>query len=205
MSADGCWKCGQASEESLFCQFCNSLQPPTPDYFGFFNLDRSLNIDAGELQQRYYTLSRQIHPDCFQRGAANERQFALDATAILNDAYRTLRDPISRAEYVLKEEGFIPAERKSKRVPPELLEQVFEANMALEELRGGDTTVRPAVEQSLTAFRALREEVDREMKPLFTYYDRDGQRDVLGKIRGLLDRRSYISNLIEDLEEGLSV
>jgi molecular chaperone HscB len=200
MSADGCWKCGQASDKSLFCRFCNSLQPPTPDYFTFFSLKRSLGLDEAELQKRYYTLSRQIHPDRFQRGTPHERQFALDATAILNDAYRTLRDPVSRAEYVLKEEGFTPAERNSKRVPPELLEDVFEANMALEALRAGDASVRPEVEQALGRFRVLRGDVDRRLEPLFAEFDQSGSHDTLGKIRGLLDRRSYMSNLIEELE-----
>ena len=106
MNADGCWQCGQAPHDSLFCQFCNTLQPPAPDYFRFFGLDRQLSLDPADLQQRYYSLSRLLHPDRFQRGTPNEKRFALDATAILNDAYRTLRDPVARAEYVLKEEGF---------------------------------------------------------------------------------------------------
>ena len=64
-------------------------------------------------------------------------QHALDATARLNDAYRTLRDPMGRAMYLLKLEGFDVGEQGGKDVPPELLEEVFELNMALEEIRDG--------------------------------------------------------------------
>jgi molecular chaperone HscB len=200
MSTESCWKCGKSSSESLFCRFCNSLQPPTPDYFAFFNLDRHLNLDLDELQRRYYSLSRMIHPDRFQRGTPREKRFSLDATAILNDAFRKLRDPVARAEYVLKEEGFTPAERKSKRVPPELLEEVFEVNMALEKLRGGDLSVRPAVETALVKFRRLRDDADTELTALFAEFD-GGGREALAKIRALLDRRSYIDSLIEEVEE----
>ncbi len=201
MSTESCWKCGKSSAESLFCRFCNSLQPPTPDYFAFFNLDRHLNLDLDELQRRYYNLSRMIHPDRFQRGTPREKRFSLDATAILNDAFRKLRDPVARAEYVLKEEGFTPAERKSKRVPPELLEEVFEVNMALEKLRGGDLSLRPAVETALGKFRRLRDGADTELTALFAEYDGGGGREALAKIRALLDRRSYIDSLIEEVEE----
>jgi molecular chaperone HscB len=203
MNPEGCWKCGQASAESLFCRFCNSLQPPTPDYFAFFGLERRLSIDVDDLQRRYYSLSRLVHPDRFQRGTSNEKRFALDATAILNDAYRTLRDPVTRAEYVLKDEGVGARDRQAKRVPPELIEEVFELNMALEELRGGDAAVRPRVGQALERFRGRRDQIDRDLSPLFSEYDGAGSREVLDKIRGLLDRRSYIANLIGELEENV--
>jgi molecular chaperone HscB len=204
MNASGCWKCGQEPHDSLFCKFCNTLQPPAPDYFRFFGLDRRLGIDSAGLRQRYYSLSRLVHPDRYQSGTPNEKRFSLDATAILNDAYRTLRDPVARAEYVLKEEGIEAAERKSKRVPPELIEEVFEVNMALEQWRGGDHSVRPELEAAMSRFRGLRSEADSELEALFAEYDRSRDRDVLIRIRNLLDRRSYVSNLIGEMEEGLS-
>ncbi len=203
MNASGCWKCGEEPHDSLFCKFCNTLQRPATDYFRFFGLERKLSIDPAALQERYYRLSRQVHPDHFQNGTPNERRFSLDATAILNDAYRTLRDPVARAEYFLKEEGLEAADRKSKRVPPELLEEVFEVNMALEELRGGEVSVRSGLEAALGKFRAWCGEIDGEIGVFFAEYDRQRDRDVLMKIRNLLDRRSFISNLIGEVEEGL--
>lgn len=204
MNAASCWKCGQPSEESLFCRFCNTLQAPVPDYYKFLGLERRLSLDLDDLQKRFYGLSRLIHPDRFLQRTANERRFSLEATALLNDAYRTLKDPVARAAYVLKEEGFDIGEQKSKNVPPELLEEVFELNMALEELRGGDSSVRPQIERARNRFVSMRDEVDGELQELFVGYDRTRDRNVLVRIRGLLNRRSYIENLLGEVEKELA-
>ena len=202
MNAEGCWRCGQEPHGSLFCRFCNTLQPPAQDYYRFFDLDRRLSIDLSDLHKRYYSLSRLVHPDHFARGTPNEKRFALDATAILNDAFRTLRDPVARAEYVLKEEGIEAVHDGAKRVPPELLEDVFEVRTAIEGLRGGDTAARGTLATALDRFRALRAQADRELDTLFQQYDADGGREALVRVRAVLDRRKYIANLIEELEEG---
>src|ERR1700748_104236 len=109
------------------------------DYYGALGLAPRLSLDPGDLKKRFYERSRQWHPDRFSRASAEEQQKALDMTAVLNDAFRTLRDPVTRAEYFLKERGF----ELSKEAPPELLEEVFELNMALEEMRDGDEAARP--------------------------------------------------------------
>ncbi len=201
MSDDNCWKCGHASKESLFCSYCSSLQAPIPDYFRFMGLECKLSLDPNELQQRFYDLSRQIHPDRFLRRTPNEQRYSLEATALLNDAYRTLRDPVLRAEYVLKEEGFEVGERQSKDVPPELLEEVFELNMALEGLRGGDSAVRSELEAALARFRSIRNGIDGELRVLYASYDRDRRRETLVEIRQVLDRRRYVQNLVGEVEK----
>jgi len=202
MSA-ACWHCDQPSGESLFCRFCSSLQPPTTDYFRFFGLDRRLSLDPADLQKRFYDLSRLIHPDRYTRRPPNEQRYSLEATAILNDAYRVLRDPVSRAEYVLKEEGFDIGEQKSSNAPPELLEEVFELNMTLEELRGGEESARPLLEAELARFRSLRDGIDDEMHERFADFDRTGNRGALDEIRSLLNRRRYIHNLTGQVEREL--
>ena len=113
-----CWKCGTRSAESLFCQFCNSLQKPQLDYYRFFGMKRKLSIVPEELQKRFYSLSRLLHPDRYTQKPPTEQQHSLEATAILNDAYRILRDPVLRAEYLLKKKGFEATEPRSKNVDP---------------------------------------------------------------------------------------
>jgi molecular chaperone HscB len=204
MDAQSCWHCGNPSEESLFCKFCNILQRPQPDYFRFLGLEPKLSVDAQDLQRRFYALSRLLHPDHYQRATSTERQFSLEATAILNDAYRILRDPVARAEYILKEEGFEIGEQKSKDVPPELLEEVFDLNMALEELRGGDDSVRPQLEEARKKFFGLRRDVDDQLGELYSAHDRKKERGLLSEIRGLLNRRRYIQNLVNEVEKELA-
>ena len=108
-------------------------------FYEAFGLEPALSLDVDDLKKRFYDRSRQWHPDKFSRASAQEQEKALEMTAVLNDAFRTLREPVSRAEYFLKESGI----ELSKEAPPELLEEVFELNMALEELRDGDESTKP--------------------------------------------------------------
>lgn len=175
------------------------------DYFEVLGVQRRLALDEGEAQRRFYERSRQLHPDRFAGRSPQEQQQALDATALLNDAWRTLRDPIKRAEYVLSTEGLDVSEQRSKDVPPELLEEVFELNMALEELRGGDESVRPQLESSKLHFVELQNGIDAELARLGQQYDAGGGRETLTVIRGVLNRRRYIRNLIREVEKELNV
>ncbi len=201
---ENCWHCGHPAERSLFCQYCDHLQRPRQDYFAFLGLERRLHVDARDLEERFYRLSRLLHPDRYHRRTGRERQYSLEATAILNDAYRVLRDPVTRAEYILKQQGFDIGEQRSRDVPPELLEEVFELNMALEELRGGDASVQPQLEEARVRFVRMREEVDAELEALFEQWDRGGARGDLAEIRRLLNRRRYISNLVGEVEKELA-
>jgi molecular chaperone HscB len=199
-----CWQCGQSIDASLFCPHCKTLQPPPSDYYILLSLDRKLNLNTAELQARFYELSRQLHPDRFMRKPEAERQYSLDASSILNDAYRTLKDPVKRAQYVLSQEGFEIGEQRSKDVPPELLEEVFELNMALEEMRSGDDSARPQLESAETNFVKMLSEADHQLEAQFAKYDESRDRETLTKIRGTLNRRKYIQNLLDEVHEQLT-
>lgn len=204
MATHTCWQCETPADDSLFCQHCNGLQRPTPDYYAFFGIPKRLSVDKADLRRRFYDLSRLLHPDRFTRRPERERQYSLEATAILNDGYRILRDPVARAEYILKEQGFDVGEQRTKDVPPELLEEVFELNMALEELRGGDRSVRPQLEKAKTTFLDMRNTIDWELERLFAAYDSSADRATLQKIRTVLNRRNYVRNLVSEVEKELA-
>ena len=174
------------------------------DYYELFGIPRSLNISLADLQKRFYELSRQLHPDRFMRRPEAERRHALDMSSALNDANRTLKDPIKRAQYLLKLEGFDIGEQGSKDVPPELLEEVFELNMALEEMRGGDDSARPQLEQAESNFSGMMSDVDAQLQALFGAYDRAPRRETLSEIRGVLNRRKYIQNLLNEVHAELA-
>ncbi len=197
-SFSACWQCGQPVS-GISCPACRTLQSPPAGFFTFFGIPERLSIDNADLQKRFYDLSRQFHPDRFTRNSERERQYSLEATAILNDGYRTLRDPVKRAEYVLKQHGLDIGEQRSKNVPPELLEEVFELNMALEEMREGDESVRPQLDAARERFRGMLADVDGELEVQFRTFD-EGQ-DVLPKIRATLNRRRYIQNLVSEIEQ----
>jgi len=133
-----------------FCEACGKVQPPAPvDYFAFFGLPRKLDLDVAALEKDFYELSRKLHPDLNAQAGTQEQEWSLQQSSLLNDAHRTLKDPIKRTQYLLKLEG-VELEEQSKTatekarstgeikkqiVPPELLAEVFDLNMQLEELR----------------------------------------------------------------------
>ena len=172
----------------------------TRDYFEFFDLPRNLAIDGKDLEKRFYALSRKWHPDLFARKSQLERDESLEATALLNDGYRTLREPIARALYLLKQEGFDVAEQGSRDVPPDLLEEVFELNMAVEELRDGDESARGQLDTARQRFEAMRTELDNELQAQFALWDAGHDKAALSEIRAVLNRRKYITNLIKQTE-----
>ena len=174
------------------------------DYYAVLGIPRGLNLSVDDIQQRYYALSRELHPDRFMQKPEAERQRALDMSSALNDAYRTLKDPIKRAQYLLTLEGFDIGEQRSKDVPPELLEEVFELNMALEEMRGGDDSARPQLEQAATNFTNMLVQTDQQIHTLFAEYDASQSGDVLAQIRNVLNRRKYIQNLVSEVERTLA-
>jgi len=230
-----CWSCGDM-RAAHFCEACGRLQPATPtDYFSFFGLPRKLNIDPAMLEREFYALSRKLHPDLYASAETQEQHWSLEKSSQLNDAYRTLRGPISRTEYLLKLEG-VDLEEQSKSatekarqtgetkkqvVPPELLEEVFELNMQLEEARmnkkmGEDdeqlATELRATKQTLEAkYRAL----DDELRGYWNEWDalvekhpsgeiaESERKPVRDRMLGLLNRRSYIRNLVRDVNEVL--
>ena len=170
-------------------------------YYKALGLETKLTLDAGDLQKRFYALSRQWHPDKFTRASLDQQQKALETTALLNDAFRTLRDPVARAEYVLDAHKIAP----SKTPPPELLEEVFELNMALEEMRGGDESARPQLELARKNFTHMLSEIDHGLSVMFGRYDQGHDESLLLAIRGVLDRRRYVSNLLRDVNKELDV
>ena len=216
-----CWSCSIGHNDStLFCPHCSKIQPPPGgDYFSVFNLEPRLDLDLLALEQEFHRLSRRLHPDRFARAEENEKQWSLADTALLNDAYRTLRDPLRRTEYLLKLEGAeIGEEHAGKdrkdpsRVPADLLEEVFDLNMQLEEMRMArkmdeeDPELTVSLTAAKTKFDGLLKTVDEDLRAEWKLWDAGGaeaRHAAQEKMVALLDRRRYLSNLVRDVTETL--
>ncbi len=219
-----CWSCSVAhNDATLFCPHCSKIQPPTGgDYFSVFGLEPRLDLDLGSLEHEFHRLSRKLHPDRFARAAENEKQWSLADTALLNDAYRTLRDPITRTEYLLKLHGAEIGEehagkdRKGQadpsRVPADLLEEVFDLNMQLEEMRMSrkmgetDEQLQRSLEQAERKFDGLLDDVDLDLRDQWRVWDEgdiEARQAAQKTMVALLDRRRYLSNLVRDVTETL--
>jgi len=200
------------------------------DYFEIFSLPPHLVIDTSALEKSFYALSRRLHPDRFASRPAAEQEAALAESSRLNDAYRTLKDPIARTEYLLKLEGIELEEQssaatalarttgtaKKQVVPEDLLEEAFELNMQLEEMRAAkkfgedDPQLRKDLETAKRDFDAKLAATDASLATLHTQWDtaldaadpaaKAATRDAMV---ALLNRRSYLRNLVRDVNEAL--
>ena len=127
MSAAKCWSCGaDRALEVPLCPACGKVQPPgaAPDKFALLGLPRAFELDLAQAEDRYRALSRKLHPDRFAREGPRERRFSLEQTTLLNDAWRTLKDPARRAEHLLELRGVKVA--TDVTMTPEFLEQTLE-------------------------------------------------------------------------------
>jgi molecular chaperone HscB len=225
-----CRNCGGGAPVDVhFCPQCSQILTigRHGDYFAFLGVPRNLNLDAADLEQRFRTLSRQFHPDYFYNATPNERRASLERSSYLNDAYRTLKNPIARVEYLLGLEGFAargqadagdPAGAGAK-VPAKLLEEVFALNEELDEVRdlrqsGAAPEVwraklenaRAPIEVKQAAHEAELAELSARWDALGPNCGADGcERDaILNALRECVLERNYINNLLEGIERELS-
>ena len=195
------------------------------DYFALFDLPRHLHVDVAALEKGFYAQSRRLHPDRFAARPAAEQSAALEASSQLNDAYRTLREPIARTEYLLGLEGIQMEEQsraatdaakaagtaKKQVAPPDLLEEAFELNMQLEEMKmDPDPGVRAELEAAAAKFTAMLAETQVQLDGLWTKWDAAVDADDAAAkdaaktaMVALLNRRSYIRNLVRDVGQAL--
>lgn len=214
--ASACPYCGARSGGEHFCHECEKIQPVATgtDYFSFFGLPRKLRLDEAALEKTFYSLSRQLHPDYFMGASGEERQASMERSSMLNDAYRTLRDRVARGQYLLSLQGYKEAEKKA---PPDLLEEVFDLNMQIEELKAAKKMddeeeiagARSSLEEALKGLEEKLREIDDKLYALFADWDsavdnpatEEERNGVLDRMSELLSHRSYIRNLIRDIKE----
>ncbi|HZD31882.1 MAG TPA: Fe-S protein assembly co-chaperone HscB [Candidatus Angelobacter sp.] len=231
-----CWSCG-AMRAAHYCQECGKVQPPAPaDYFSFFGLPFKLNLDTAQLERDFYALSRKLHPDINARANVAEQDWSLEKTSQLNDAYRTLKDPITRTEYLLRLQG-VQLEEQSKAatdearksgaakkqvVPPDLLEEVFELNMQLEEMRAekkageSDPNLGRDLQGAKHNLEAKQAAMLGDLYAVWSQWDALVDRAFAGEtvaeadyvavrdqLLAILNRRTYIRNLLRDIDEVL--
>src|SRR6266481_4713280 len=193
----------------------STMQNQRTDYFAIFGLPRKLWIEMGALEQKFLQLSWKLHPDNFVSASEHERELSLRRSSELNDAYRTLRDPVGRVEYLLGIEGARKEGEHKQQAPPELLEEVFELNESLDELReakasGGDlTALRASLEAARDNFQEKLVEVDGQLQSAARDWDAAltadsaARKKIMARLNELLNRRSYIRNLVTNVQKEL--
>ncbi len=218
-----CWNCQRKRMPGLFCESCGSIQPisPNADYFSLLGLNRILAIDCERLEKTFHNLSRQLHPDYYQGKSEVEKRISLENSAFINTAYRTLRDPVERVEYLLQLEKS-PVEKNQKQPPADLFEEIFEIQEIIEELRNSKEAgldskevLKGKLEEEKKGLEAKRGGLEGCLQTLFDLWDglvkdgvpsdakKDDKKRLLEEMRVILARRSYINTIIRDIGKEL--
>ena len=214
-----CWNCHERAQGTHFCPSCGKLQQigGATDYFALFGMPRKLWIEMNALEQKFLQLSWKLHPDNFVNATEQERELSLKRSSELNDAYRVLGDPVARVEYLLGIENMRKEGEHKQKAPPELLEEVFELNESLDELReakfsGSDLgALKSRLVSAEKNFGEKLAEVDAQLQTTAREWDAliDANADdailkkLMARLNELLNRRSYIRNLVASVQKEL--
>ncbi len=218
MARSMCWHCQSAVTGEYFCERCVKVQPVSKeaDYFTCLGFPRRLTLDPKKLEAKFYEMSRTFHPDFYQTKSPAEQAISLGNAAVLNTAYRTLRDPNQRAEYLLGlEAGSVKDIRTSP--PADLFEEILELQDTLEEYRSSERDsqdsreLRVTLEAEQRALEQRKQEMEAQLQQLFTEWDQLQDRGeatsqtrverdrLLKQMRELLSNRTYITSIVNDL------
>ena len=213
-SGSKCWSCGAVAPDGDVCPECGRLQPfpAGSDHWVVLGLERRLGLDRSDLQQRFHRLNRRLHPDYFRLRSSEEQTISLEASAAVNTAYRALRDPVSRVEYLLELEGMALGAAGQAKPPSDLFEEILDLQEAGMELQTADADEAPALRARLEGSRAeleaRRAGAETELTACFPAWDAGDdatRRRVLGQMRDILATRAYLSTVLRDLGVALTV
>ncbi len=225
MARSMCWHCQSEITGEYLCGQCVKVQPLSKDldYFACFRLPRLLSLDEQRLEQIFYELSRTFHPDFYSTKDDSEQAISLGNSAFLNTAYRTLKDPIQRVEYLIRLEAGAVKDIRSNP-PADLFEQILELQDDLETFReqapnGPSSEVdalRASLQTECTNLEARQTEMEAALQHKFKEWDQlqqahpdpheaqEEKKAVLRSMQEILSNRTYVQNMINDLTETIA-
>ena len=211
-----CWFCKTEVGDDPACPSCVKLQPlgPSSDYFSVMGLPRKLTINPQVLEPVFHALSRRFHPDRYRMATSRERMIALENSALLNQAYRTLRDPFDRAAYLLELERGRETDRRDSP-PQDLFEEILEVQELLGDYKLADPdereTLRPQLAAKRDALQAAQDARSLQLTgDLFQQWDRlhgtttpEQTSPILDAMRKVIGERAYLRRVLNGLNDAL--
>jgi molecular chaperone HscB len=208
-----CGSCGAIAPGGDVCPECGRLQafPAGSDHWDVLGLERRLGLDRADLERRFHGLNRRLHPDYFRLRSPEEQAISLEASAAVNTAYRALRDPVRRVEYLLEREDMGLGTAGQAKPPADLFEEILELQEARMELQSADPDEAPALRARLegarTELASRRVGAETELTACFPEWDAGDdptRRRVLGRMRDILATRAYLRTVLRDLDAALN-
>lgn len=220
MARSMCWHCQSEVSGEYFCGRCVKVQPLSKelDYFTCMNLPRLLHVDERALERTFYALSRTFHPDYFATKDQSQQRISLGNTALLNAAYRTLKDPIRRAEYLIRLEAGSAKDIRTSP-PADLFDEILELQEDLEEFRslspedssGRRQMLQEKLEARCRSLEGRKADVESRLFKQFDTWDvlhaqahdepatKSARNAVLKTMQALLSNRTYVTNVVNEL------
>ena len=166
------------------------------DYFTLFGLPRRFRFDVSKLDAAFRALQRDIHPDRYASATEAERRLALQSSARVNEAYRALKDPVERAQYLLSLQGIDALRETDTAISPDFLEQQLERRESIAEAQA---------EGDAAKLGALLEEarVDIAALEIRLADDFDQARDLEIAREGVRELR-FLTKVAADIESALA-
>ena len=219
-----CWHCNEEAGMGHFCENCVKLQPLCykQDYFRFMGFERRMQLDPKKLEETFYTLSRQFHPDFYQNKSEREKAFSLERAAVLNNAFQILKDPVQRVKYLLDLECPIPGKERTK-TPAALLQEIFDIQEVLESYRQAKATgdakglasLKGDVENASQAVLGKIRVREKSLEDAGNEWDRlvsnspsspqalkEAKLQQAQKLRSILDELTYLRTLLQSIQTG---
>jgi molecular chaperone HscB len=165
------------------------------NHFELFGVPERFAVDADALERSYRALQSEIHPDRFAAAAETERRLALQSSARVNEAYRALRDPVGRAQYLLALHGVDALAEADSALAPEFLEQQLERREAVADAFAARDA--PALEQLLAEVRAESAALERRVAALL-----DGE-SAWDAARARVRELKFLGKLAADIDDML--
>jgi molecular chaperone HscB len=207
-----CSGCGASAPGGEVCPECSRLQPYATgaDHWSVLGLERGLGLDRADLERRFHALNRRFHPDYFRLRSAEEQAASLENSASVNAAYRALRDPVARVEYLLELSGLGLGTAGQSRPPADLFEEIMELQEARQELEmagpGAPAELRERLAGARSDLETRREQTQAELVALFPGWDVADEAErgrLLRRMRDILATRAYLGTIVRDLGAAL--
>jgi len=166
-------------------------------YFELYNLPVSFLVDEAAIKKKYFTLSKQFHPDFFGNAAADKQHEMLEASTLVNKAFQTLTDFDKRMKYILLEKGFLQEEEKFM-LPQDFLIEMMELNELLMDVKmeGNHATIAAMELQIADIDKALTDAI---LPTLNTFKSTETEAAVYLSIKTYYYKRKYLQRVKNQL------
>jgi molecular chaperone HscB len=159
------------------------------NHFDLFGLTPAFSIEGEALERSYREIQSKVHPDRFAHAGDAERRASLQWTTRVNEAYRTLKDPVQRARHILELHGVDVAFETNTAMPPEFLMQQMELRETLEEAKDAD-----ALDTLRSNLKREKQSLEKEIAGAI-----DARKDYRGAA-GLVRKLQFLERLDEEID-----